>query len=311
MPAKVNIKEQEPAKNKRAACSVLYKKYLMKLTYIYHSCFALETPAYSILFDYYKDTKGKQGYVHDVLLQKPEPLYILSSHFHPDHFSREIFSWKEQKKDIHYLLSKDILRHQKAAADEATFLDKGDVYQDDLIRVQAFGSTDVGVSFLLTCEHKLIFHAGDLNNWHWREESTPREIEEAERDFQQVMETMRGEKVDVAFFPVDPRLGMMFDAGPNYFAMVVKPRLMIPMHFWERAEVIREYARRSRSPQTEIIAMTTPGDMILLEFDEQENMTVHMQSVTSAPVARNKKVQLEAYDGENPFNDSDLPVDME
>ena len=115
----------------------------------------------------------------------------------------------------------------------------------------------------------------------------------------------------MAFFPVDPRLGMMFDAGPNYFAMVVKPRLMIPMHFWERAEVIREYARRSRSPQTEIIAMTTPGDMILLEFDEQENMTVHMQSVTSAPVARNKKVQLDAYDGENPFNDSDLPVDME
>ena len=87
---------------------------------------------------------------------------------------------------------------------------------------------------------------------------------------------------------------MMFDAGPNYFAMVVKPRLMIPMHFWERAEVIREYARRSRSPQTEIIAMTTPGDMILLEFDEQENMTVHMQSVTSAPVARNKKVRNDA-----------------
>ena len=100
---------------------------------------------------------------------------------------------------------------------------------------------------------------------------------------------MRGEKVDVAFFPVDPRLGMMFAAGPNYFAMVVKPRLMIPMHFWERAEVIREYARRSRSPQTEIIAMTTPGDMILLEFDEQENMTVHMQSVTSAPVAGTRR----------------------
>ena len=53
------------------------------------------------------------------------------------------------------------------------------------------------------------------------------------------------------------------------------------------------------------------GEFFLLEFDEQENMTVHMQSVTSAPVARNKKVQLEAYDGENPFNDSDLPVDME
>lgn len=50
----------------------------MKLTYIYHSCFALETPAYSILFDYYKDTKRKRGYVHDILLQKPEPsLYLV------------------------------------------------------------------------------------------------------------------------------------------------------------------------------------------------------------------------------------------
>ena len=102
----------------------------MKLTYIYHSCFALETPAYSILFDYYKDTKGKQGYVHDILLQKPEPLYILSSHFHPDHFSREIFFWKEQKENIHYLLSKDILKHKKAMASEATFLAKGDIYED-------------------------------------------------------------------------------------------------------------------------------------------------------------------------------------
>lgn len=157
------------------------------------------------------------------------------------------------------------------------------------MKVKAFDSTDEGLSYLVEMDGIRIFHAGDLNNWHWREESTPREIEEAERDFQQVMETMRGEKVDVAFFPVDPRLGMMFDAGPNYFAMVVKPRLMIPMHFWERAEVIREYARRSRSPQTEIIAMTTPGDMILLEFDEQENMTVHMQSVTSAPVARTRR----------------------
>ena len=55
--------------------------------------------------------------------------------------------------------------------------------------------------------------------------------------------------------------------------------------------------------------MTTPGDMIQLEFDEQENMTVHMQSVTSAPVARNKKVQQETYDGERRSNDSAKPVE--
>jgi len=114
----------------------------------------------------------------------------------------------------------------------------GEITLSRHVKVKAFDSTDEGLSYLVEMDGIRIFHAGDLNNWHWREESTPREIEEAERDFQQVMETMRGEKVDVAFFPVDPRLGMMFDAGPNYFAMVVKPRLMIPMHFWERAEVM-------------------------------------------------------------------------
>ena len=96
----------------------------------------------------------------------------------------------------------------------------GEITLSRHVKVKAFDSTDEGLSYLVEMDGIRIFHAGDLNNWHWREESTPREIEEAERDFQQVMETMRGEKVDVAFFPVDPRLGMMFDAGPNYFAIL-------------------------------------------------------------------------------------------
>lgn len=80
----------------------------MKLTYIYHSCFVLEAKHCLFLFDYYKDTKEKVGYVHDYVLRQPKPLYVLSSHFHPDHFSQEIFQWKEQKKNIIYLLSHNI-----------------------------------------------------------------------------------------------------------------------------------------------------------------------------------------------------------
>lgn len=211
----------------------------MKLTYIYHSCFALETPAYSILFDYYKDTKGKQGYVHDILLQKPEPLYILASHFHPDHFSREIFSWKEQKENIHYLLSKDILKHKKAMASEATFLTKGDIYEDALIRIQAFGSTDVGVSFLLTCEHKHIFHAGDLNNWHWKDESTEQEVKEAEGNFLHEIKILKAtcNNIDIALFPVDPRIGSDFARGAEQFIQQIHVKQFIPMHFWEKPEL--------------------------------------------------------------------------
>ena len=236
----------------------------MKLTYIYHSCFALETPAYSILFDYYKDTKGKQGYVHNVLLQKPEPLYILSSHFHPDHFSREIFSWKEQKKDIHYLLSKDILRHQKAAADEATFLDKGDAYQDDLIRVQAFGSTDVGVSFLLTCEHKLIFHAGDLNNWHWKDESTEQEVKEAEENFLHELNVLKAacNHIDVAMFPVDPRMESDFARGAEQFIQQIQVKQFIPMHFWEKPELTLPFGTYARQNGTAFHLLSQPGETL-------------------------------------------------
>ena len=32
----------------------------MKLTYIFHSGFALEFSEYSIIIDYYEDTKGKE-----------------------------------------------------------------------------------------------------------------------------------------------------------------------------------------------------------------------------------------------------------
>ena len=62
------------------------KEYSMRLTYIYHSGFAIETEGYTILIDYFKDT-GKTpdtGFVHDELLRRAGTLYILSSHFHPD-----------------------------------------------------------------------------------------------------------------------------------------------------------------------------------------------------------------------------------
>ena len=75
----------------------------MKLTYIYHSGFAIEAENVTIIIDYYKDsseTAPNQGVVHDELLHRPGKIYVLSSHFHPDHFNRDILAWKEQRPDI-------------------------------------------------------------------------------------------------------------------------------------------------------------------------------------------------------------------
>ena len=74
----------------------------MRLTYIYHSGFAIEADEFAILIDYYKDTgrSPEKGFVHEKLLNRAGTLYVLSSHFHPDHFNPEVLRWKTYKKGI-------------------------------------------------------------------------------------------------------------------------------------------------------------------------------------------------------------------
>ena len=72
----------------------------MILDYIYHSGFAIEAEGVTLIIDYYKDsseTELNKGIVHDRLLQRPGKLYVLASHFHPDHFNREVLTWKKMR----------------------------------------------------------------------------------------------------------------------------------------------------------------------------------------------------------------------
>lgn len=210
----------------------------MKLDYIYHSGFAIEADGVTIIIDYYKDSSEEgynQGIVHNRLLERPGVLYVLSSHFHPDHFNREVLSWKALRPDIRYIFSKDILKHRRATPEDATYINKGDVYEDEHIRIQAFGSTDVGISFLIDLQGMRIFHAGDLNNWHWSEESTEQEIRKAEGDFLAEVKLLQqtAPAVDVAMFPVDSRIGKDYMRGAEQFVERIKTTIFVPMHFSE------------------------------------------------------------------------------
>lgn len=210
----------------------------MKIDYIYHSGFAIEANGVTVIIDYYKDSSEEvpnEGIVHDYLLRKPSVLYVLASHFHPDHFNHEVLSWKTERPDIQYIFSKDILKHRRASAEDATYINKGDVYEDEHIRIEAFGSTDVGISFLIDLQRVRLFHAGDLNNWHWSEESTQQEIRKAEGDFlaevRQLQQT--APKIDVTMFPVDSRIGKDYMRGAEQFVERIKTTTFVPMHFSE------------------------------------------------------------------------------
>ena len=224
----------------------------MRLVYIYHSGFALEADGFSILIDYFKDSDPDpaKGYVRSELLKRAGTLYILASHFHPDHFNPEVLKWKEQKPDIKYIFSKDILKRRRAKADDAIYLKKGDAYQDELLTIKAFGSTDVGISFLIETEGRRIFHAGDLNNWHWSEESTEEEIRKANGDFLAEVKYLKEKApdIDLVLFPVDRRMGKDYMKGAKQFIEQIKTTIFVPMHFsedYEGGNALRSFAENA------------------------------------------------------------------
>ena len=52
-------------------------RFIMKLTYIYHSGFVVETGGCILVFDFWKDPAG----VMPGVLESDKPLYVFSSHF--------------------------------------------------------------------------------------------------------------------------------------------------------------------------------------------------------------------------------------
>ncbi|MDR0891732.1 MAG: MBL fold metallo-hydrolase, partial [Mediterranea sp.] len=205
--------------------------------------FAIETEGVTVIVDYYKDSSESvhtQGIVHNSLLHNPGTLYVLATHFHPDHFNPEVLGWREQHPDnLHYIFSKDILKHRRATATDATYIKKGERYEDDCLTVEAFGSTDVGSSLLIRLQGWNIFHAGDLNNWHWSEESTEEEIRKANGDYLaelRYLQEKAPEPIDLALFPVDRRMGKDYMKGARQFVDRFHPTLFAPMHFGEDYE---------------------------------------------------------------------------
>ena len=144
---------------------------------------------------------------------------------------------------------------------DARFLRVGDIYQDGLLWVKAFGSTDVGVSFLLRLEGKTIFHAGDLNNWHWTDESTPEEVKDAEGRYLKEVSRLREEtdKLDLAMFPVDPRLGSDFDRGARQLVDRLRIAIFVPMHYWEMPDKTKVVEPYVTGKGTHFCLLPSPG----------------------------------------------------
>ena len=223
---------------------------MFELTYIHHDCFLLRTPELGIVFDYWFDPACREGDLPAFLKDFPAemPLYVLVSHFHKDHFNPAVFGWILIHPEIRYIISRDVARHarymlspdsryagHKVDPSKVTVLTKGEIYSDSLLNVHAFGSTDVGNSYAATIKSQdlKVFHAGDLNCWAWRDESTAEEVRSAENAFRSELRSIANSfpEFDVVMFPVDSRIGTDYAEGARIFADKINVKRFFPMHF--------------------------------------------------------------------------------
>lgn len=291
-------------------------KQTLEVTYYHHSGFSCAMGSVLLVFDYWLGEHAwlpEEKRITTDMLEQFDEVYVFISHEHPDHLDRAVLGWANLH-NVCYITSYDM--PDEVELEGVKELIPGTrMYPGDEIRfgahltVRAFESTDLGVAFLAVLDGMNIFHAGDLNFWHWREESTVAEIEQAESDFHHACLPIKGLPIDLAFFPLDPRQGRLYDAGANYFMMTIKPRLMLPMHFWNRGEIATEYARRADNSDTEVIALTRIGEKMRIDIEEDGFMTVNLLSAPEPAQKMGHAVNLDVYETADPFRTSEDPVD--
>jgi L-ascorbate metabolism protein UlaG (beta-lactamase superfamily) len=229
-----------------------------KITYLFHSGFTVETASHFLIFDYYHPSaRPNAGTLTADFLKTKPTVCVLASHNHSDHFDRAILNWAHLET-VTYVLDSNINLSRPPARSYSL-----SPYQELTLpglTIKTFGSTDQGVSFLVTTDGLTLFHAGDLNCWRWKEDS-PAEQQRAIAAFQTEVAKIadKTSDIDIAFFPVDRRLETYFADGALYFAARLQPKLLIPMHFGTDYEATVDFAVLARDHPWRTVIISRQG----------------------------------------------------
>ena len=210
----------------------------MRVTYIQHSCFLVETDRCYYLFDY------EEGSLPAMDTEKP--ILVLSSHGHDDHYNEEIFPRLAAAGmgQVKAILSDDIDAPQGV---DTLLVSPGKEYMlADRQKLTTFLSTDLGVAFLIEDGEEIIYHSGDLNDWVWEEETEEYNEAMTEKYRLQIRllaQTLQGRQIDAAFAVLDPRQEKDYDRGLCYLLETVAAKAVYPMHYWDDPTVIGRFLK--------------------------------------------------------------------
>lgn len=207
----------------------------MQVTYLLNSGFLVCSGRLLLVFDDFKDEQDLVG--RAIRAGGYDALYIFASHAHFDHFDAHILAYAEDAQ--RYIFGYDI-RHTKRGKtfpqEKTVYMSPYESWEDDRIRIESYDSTDIGVAFRVTDKKNGhgIFHAGDFNWWDWTGESAEnRKL--AENSFRKQLRRIEGMQADLAFFPVDGRLGRSQDKGVREFVRVTDIGALVAMHDMEKS----------------------------------------------------------------------------
>ncbi|MFP4143431.1 MAG: MBL fold metallo-hydrolase [Thermoplasmata archaeon] len=236
------------------------------VTYWYHSCFTVEMEDKVLLFDYpgrgmdrHKDSKINA-------MVEGSKLYVFFSHVHGDHFSPEVTKFIENAEKTHLLLSSDIpvksITEKISDEESLTSMKPEELYNIDDIEVRTWKSNDAGLAFLINYKEKKIYYGGDLAMWNWPEWNEEK-VKEHVKVFDDVIEELKDENVDIAFSNMDERLPSW--SGPVEFIEKVKPKYFVPMHTFGNEDWIDDLIEAKIDAGSEIFHYESPGDRFCRE----------------------------------------------
>lgn len=132
----------------------------MKICYIFHGCFTIESDKCAVIIDYVKDTHGADNRmkVRNILKNRKIRIYVLCTNASAENFNSEIFSWRYLHPDIRYILSKDI--ESAYLPPTCRFMEPNETFHDELLKIDTVPSSGNGLMFLLNMDGKYLLHAG-------------------------------------------------------------------------------------------------------------------------------------------------------
>ena len=231
---------------------------MIRVTFLGHSGFLVETDSALLLFDWHKG---------ELPALPGKPLLVFASHQHKDHFNPRIFALDDGTRTVHFFLGSDLVltehRRQRwnispETAERCHVMSGGETVSACGVTVETLPSTDEGVAFTVTCDGQTVYHAGDLNWWHWEGED-PQWNENMAADFKRYIEPLRGRAIDLAFAPLDPRQEDAADWGFRYLLELADIRRIVPMHQWEDPTPTRLFCAAYPHLAAAVTPMETPG----------------------------------------------------